>query len=152
MPYFTVSRRDWHFKRTPHGVVALYINNSIPLSPVELNTPLQVVAGEVHVNTDVPICKIYVSRDHTLNQQLLKDLYSQRPQFIQYIVGFTRDSFQMKTNRTVHSAVQLEHPEWESLYKNTDETVCNRYVCVLAPDWGRLSGRYWHLRETATGV
>ena len=45
----------------------------------KLNTPMQAVATEIFISFTFPICNIYSSRSHNLNNQLLSNLFDQLP-------------------------------------------------------------------------
>lgn len=72
-------RADGHFNRRAHGGVAVFVHESLPYLPVQLNTELQAVAVTVQLSRKITICSIYNSRSHSLTEQLLNNLINQLP-------------------------------------------------------------------------
>ena len=56
---YNIIRRDGTFNHTPHGGVALFIHSGTPYNVIDLNTPIQAVAVQVHLHTTVTICNVY---------------------------------------------------------------------------------------------
>ena len=77
---YNLEHCDGHFNRTAHGGVGLYIHQDLPYERVELNTTIQAVAIRTRLSSLITICNVYFSRSHTLNLELLNDLYEQLPQ------------------------------------------------------------------------
>jgi ribonuclease HI len=80
IPNYSCEKTEGHFNRRSHGGVALYIHESVPYSPIELNTPLQAVAINAQLHKPMTICSIYNSRSHELTSANLINLFNQLPQ------------------------------------------------------------------------
>ena len=77
IPNYNLLCKEGHYNHGQHGGVALYIHSDVPYNEMKLNTPCQTVAAEVFLSFKFSICNIYSSRSHTLNHQLLSDIYRQ---------------------------------------------------------------------------
>lgn len=80
VPHYNVFSKPGTYSGRYHGGVSLLTHESVPIySEIQLNTPLQAVAIQIHLQIKITFCSIYNSRSHIINNELLLNLAEQLP-------------------------------------------------------------------------
>ena len=62
-----------------HGGSALFYRHDVPFSPINLQTPLQAVAGRVYLEKEFTVCSLYLPPNDNISRQALEHLLAQLP-------------------------------------------------------------------------